>query len=543
MEIIVSAKMSAHGGCHLMTSHESHATGWRAICNSTYVARNICKRQQKPTPLARICAAEGERDTLPTSTEMPQTDLYPGEDRPLLSRRELIGLSLPWFALNFQFAALLPIVIPTQILLFVAPGSTGNAQQALFLGGLAALGALTALVLQPTTGALSDRTRTRLGRRRPYIFASAIGLLVGLSLLALTHEIALFIAGLFIVVVANTVGTTACQGLVPDCVPAVQRGTASGFMGLMTLLGTVGSLAVASILLGASASGGAATNGIAQGAALYYALAAGVVIIFASIPLATIKENALARRNGHPGARPSTQREADAPSRRRAGLTALLHPWRHPNFRWVFLTRGFVMLGLALFMTYIEYYFARVAQSANFIQATATIAILALAGAVMSTLLMGVLSDRIGRRAPIVCVASAFMALAALAFVVAPGRAPLWPLGILFGLGYGAYMSVDVALAVDSLPSLHAAGKDLGIWSMASTLPSVLAPILGSVVIALTSIFGQTVFGYRAVFALATVFLILGAGLVLRVREPRRHKTPARRQTGTRNDHDTPAVA
>jgi hypothetical protein len=40
-----------------------------------------------------------------------------------LSHRELLGLSLPWFALNFQFAALLPVVIPAQILLFVAPGA------------------------------------------------------------------------------------------------------------------------------------------------------------------------------------------------------------------------------------------------------------------------------------------------------------------------------------------------------------------------------------------------------------------------------------
>src|SRR5579885_1985615 len=91
------------------------------------------------------------------------------ERRAQLSRGELIGLSLPWFALNFQFAALLPVVIPAQILLFVAPGSTGNAEQAEFLGGLAALGAVTALILQPTIGALSDRTRTRLGRRQPYI--------------------------------------------------------------------------------------------------------------------------------------------------------------------------------------------------------------------------------------------------------------------------------------------------------------------------------------------------------------------------------------
>lgn len=466
--------------------------------------------------------------------------------KPHLSRRELLGLSLPWFALNFQFAALLPVVIPAQILLFVAPGSAGNAQQALFLGAMAALGAVTALILQPTIGALSDRTRTRFGRRRPFMLVGAIGLLVGLALLALSHALALFIGGLFIVLVANTISSTASQGLVPDCVPTHQRGTASGFVGLMTLLGTVGSLAVASLLLGQSTSGGAATSGIAHGAALFYVVAAGVLALFATIPLLLIKENTWARRVGLHGAQHPSEgehgdesgaaTEASEPSGSR--WAALLHPWRQANFRWVFLTRAFVMLGLALFMTYIEYYFARVAHVTNFVQATAVIAILSLAGAVASTLLVGMLSDRIGRRAPIVAVASAFMAAAALIFVVAPGQIPLWPLGLLFGLGYGAYMSVDVALAVDTLPSRHAAGRDLGIWSMASTLPAVVAPVLGSAVIVLASDIGQTAIGYRGVFGLATVFLVLGAAFVLKVRE-NRTRNGSKPDTSNMSDTDT----
>ena len=472
--------------------------------------------------------------------------------KPHLSRRELLGLSLPWFALNFQFAALLPVVIPAQILLFVAPGSAGNAQQALFLGAMAALGAVTALILQPTIGALSDRTRTRFGRRRPFMLAGAVGLLVGLTLLALSHALALFIGGLFIVLIANTVSSTASQGLVPDCVPVHQRGTASGFVGLMTLLGTVGSLAVASVLLGASTSGGAATAGIAHGAALFYIVAAAVLALFATIPLLLIKENTWARRIGLHGAQHTNEHadesdeqanEAGAPTGASGSRwAALLHPWRQANFRWVFLTRAFMMLGLALFMTYIEYYFARVAHVTNFVQATAVIAILSLAGAVASTLLVGIISDRIGRRAPIVAVASAFMAAAALIFVVAPGQVPLWPLGLLFGLGYGAYMSVDVALAVDTLPSRHAAGRDLGIWSMASTLPAVIAPVLGSAVIVLASDIGQTAFGYRGVFGLATVFLVLGAALVLKVRENRTHQSDSKPDATDVPDTDMPDV-
>ncbi|HEU0027049.1 MAG TPA: MFS transporter [Ktedonobacterales bacterium] len=417
-----------------------------------------------------------------------------------------------------MFAALLPIVIPAQILLYVSPGVAGNGQQALFLGGLAALGAVTALIVQPVVGALSDRTSTRLGKRRPYILGGGVVLLAGLGLLAFTHQIALFILGMFFVVVAHTASSTAYQGLVPDRVPPAQRGVASGYMGLMTILGTVGSLAVASLLLSQAGAPGSAfhtfASGVARGASVFYIVGACLVVIAVVVTLVEVRETpqpAMAARGG-----------ASNEPRRRRLARLWLEPWRHANFTWVFLTRGFVVLGLALFTTYIAYYFAQVEHVANFVQATAINAVLALGGAVLSTLIIGVLSDRVRRRAPIVSTAGGFMALTALAFVVAPGSIPLWPLGVLFGLGYGAYMSVDLALAVDALPSHRDAGKDLGLWSMASTLPAVLAPVLGSAVIFVAGMLGQTAFGYRAVFALATIFLILGAVFVLKVRE-RRH--------------------
>jgi len=400
----------------------------------------------------------------------------------VLSMGEQITLSFYWLSLNFQMAALLPIVIPTQILLFVAPGAAGNAQQAIFLGWLSALGSVTALLVQPIVGAMSDRTAGRLGRRRPYVFAGTLLMLVGMGILGAARAVDAFIVGFLLVMFANSVASAAYQSLLPDRVAPEQRGAASGYMGVMTIIGNVGSLAVAAFLLGQVTPGVGFGASIRMGASLYYVLT-GIVLIWGT--WVTI-----------------------------AGIA----PWRHHNFTWVFLTRAFVMLGLTLFLTFIEYYFANVAHVTNFVQETAVLALLALLGAVTSAMALGVLSDRTGR-VPVVFLSTGLMTLAAVVFVVAPENFLLWPLGIIFGLGYGAYTSVDWALGVDALPSLDAAGKDMGIWNIASTLPAILAPLLGSLVIAASDHFGEIALGYRLVFGVAAIFMLLGAAFILKVRE------------------------
>src|SRR5262249_24022219 len=188
------------------------------------------------------------------------------------------------------------------------------------------------------------------------------------------------------------------------------------------------------------------------------------------------------------------------------------------GFRWVFLTRSSVMMGLSLFMTFIAYYFSNVAHITNFVQATAILAILALIGAAGSALTLGLASDRVGR-VPLVCGATVCMAAAAASFVILPQGTPLWPLGLLFGVGYGAYTSVDWALAVDVLPSPEAAGRDMGVWSIATSAPAILAPLVGGVIISIADDLGNTTAGYRAVFGLAVIFLFAGAVFILRVRD------------------------
>jgi MFS family permease len=434
-----------------------------------------------------------------------------------LSVRKQLTLNVLWFGLNAQSAALLPIVIPTQIVLFISSSQIGNAQQVLFLSWLMAVAAVISLFMPPAIGTLSDRTCGGFGRRRPYIAVGGLLLLMSTPLLVDSSSMIIFLVGLSLLLIGRNILTPAYQGLVPDHVAKDQRGETAGYVGGMTILGNVVGLGLAVWLLGNVSQHTNNTGMIRTNAGMYYAITAVLILMGILITVFGVREIPLLvhKHESAAGRQETLHRFAYH------FLHDWIDPWRNFNFTMVFLTRASLMLGLALFMTYIEYYFARVQHIANFVQVTGVVAMLALGGAVVSGVISGILSDRIKRRAPVVCVATLFMSLAALAFVIFPNAlmAWLWPTGIFFGLGYGAYTSVDWALSIDVLPSMEKAGKDLGVWNASGTLPAVVAPLLGSMIINMAAGAGQTVIGYQLVFGAAAFFFLLAAFGILFVRK------------------------
>ena len=83
---------------------------------------------------------------------------------PRMSHFQQALLSLYWFGTSAHWAAILLIALPKQAFLI-----GGDAVKGQTLGLVLLIGAFVSMIVAPVFGALSDRTPTRWGRRRPWI--------------------------------------------------------------------------------------------------------------------------------------------------------------------------------------------------------------------------------------------------------------------------------------------------------------------------------------------------------------------------------------
>ena len=82
---------------------------------------------------------------------------------------------------------------------------------------------------------------------------------------------------------------------------------------------------------------------------------------------------------------------------------------------------------------------------------------------VLTTVVSGRISDRVGRRKVFIVVSGIVMAVASAALAVAPA----WPVvvvgAVLLGAGFGVFTAVDYALMTEVLPTASDSGRDLGV--------------------------------------------------------------------------------
>ena len=147
---------------------------------------------------------------------------------------DYITINLFWLGLNFRNTSVGTIIMPYLVDVFVPAGVRNTA-----LGALRASGLIIALVAQPAFGLLSDRSTSRVGRRRPYIFVGVMLDLAFLAAMALSWNYWMLFASVLLLQFSANISHGALQGLIPDMVPEDQRGRASAFKAVFELLAII----------------------------------------------------------------------------------------------------------------------------------------------------------------------------------------------------------------------------------------------------------------------------------------------------------------
>lgn len=440
---------------------------------------------------------------------------------PRISQWAQVKLNLFWFANNFHWIALISVVIPAQVVVYF-----GNANKSTNLPLVIVGGTVLAIFVNPLTGSFSDYVRAKIGRRRPFMIAGTIfnvATLVAFAILghgfllsAPTGTGILTMALLFVVLqVSNNFANAPWSAIIADQVPPAQRGSASGWYGLMTLLGTIGGFLFAGFVVhlgdpdikSGAYQTAAFRSAFAQEVLIFYLALAAVQTIFVLITVFTVHE---------------TLPEQVVPFTWAGFLGRFrLETRKYPDFTWVLLTRLLVLTGIWSVNNFLLYYFIDVLHRGNAAGDIVIFSAIYLATSIFTTLFGGSLSDRVGRK-PLVYLSGAMMTITCLLFIFAQNFGGALIAAAFFGLGFGAYTSVDWALATDVLPPTDQYGKDMGIWSAAGIIPQVIGIALGGVILSsVKRIFSSVTLGYSVLFGLVVILFALGTLLVRQVKGAR----------------------
>ncbi|MFB8765186.1 MFS transporter [Nocardiopsis alba] len=392
------------------------------------------------------------------------------------------GVSLANLGMWMAFFGPLQVLLPEQI------GHVAPAGKETVLAWVTGVGAAMAMIATPLIGALSDRTTGPLGRRRPWVLAGAVLGAAGLIVLGRQESVTGILLGWSFVQTALSCLNATLLAAVPDHVPRSQRGAVSGWVGVPQSAGVVAAVVLVTVVV----------TEIAPGYTLI-----GLFTLACALPFALLSPDPPLPRSARPA------------------WGALLRdlwvsPRRHPDFAWAFLTRFLIGTGNAMFILYLLYFLRdAVGYEERFPGSSAADGLLTLilvytAAVVATTVVAGIVSDRLGRRRVMVCLAGVVMGVPAFMVAASPEWSTLLVGAVVLGVGFGIFLSVDNALVTEVLPTASGRAKDLGIVNIAGVGPQVIAPALaGPIVVHLG--------GYPVLYAVCGLVSLLGAAAVWRI--------------------------
>ena len=386
-----------------------------------------------------------------------------------------------WMAQLAPIQKLLPDQVQEQL------NTTFWVDNVVVFGVISGISGLCAIIAFPLAGALSDRTTSRFGRRRPWIAFGALLFAVSLILLGMQHNIVGIGVFWSLALTGFCVLTAALTATISDQVPVDQRGYVSGWLSAPQAVGIILGVALVTYVFVGTLIG-------------YTAMA--VLLLVMVIPFLFVRDAVL----------PKELRERMSARGVIEGMW--ISPRTHPDFGWTLLSRVLVNFGNAFGTTLLLYFLEFGLHDKDADNDLLVLILVYMIFVIIASLVLGRLSDRLGRRKVFVFVSSALQGVAALLLAFIPTLSAATVAAALLGLGYGCFLSVDQALATQVLPDPESRGKDLGIMNIATAVPQALAPLFGALIVAALD-------GFAGLFILSALFAFAGALAVARVKAVR----------------------
>lgn len=408
------------------------------------------------------------------------TDHIPGSAQP---RGFLFAFVAAWFGLSIVLSTLVGASIPKVFAL------ADDATKGVYLSIVAATGGVVVMVITPLFGRLSDRTMSRLGKRRPWILGGALLGLVGIVLLAFSSDLWQVVLGWAIVQTGYGATNSAVHALLADQIRASIRARVSAIASTANAVALIaGSLLIAAL---------------PNDAQWTWFLVPGVIgTVFSAFLF--FRLNDIIRTD-----QPAPWRWSDLVS------TYWLNPITYRDFFWAWACRLLVTMSIVTVSLYLLFFIIDrlgiPAEEAS--GAYATVLIVYTLTSIVTSLVFGWISDRTGRRKAIVWISALLSAVGLVVASIAPDLTTFILAMTFVGAAQGAFVSVDIAMMTEVLPTFDEAGKDLGIVSLSFQVPQVLVPVLAIPLLAIGG--GEN---YAALFTAAIVFGVLGALAVLPIR-------------------------
>jgi len=385
-------------------------------------------------------------------------------------RFELVTLNAYWLGLSYLWNSLHVLVLPAVLLQFI-PDERKNT----VLGLLTFSGLVLAMFVQPLAGAWSDRTRSRFGRRRPWIAGGTLGDLLFLALMAAAGGLpALAIAYIGLQLTSNLAHGPA-QGLMHDRVPPERMGRASGIKNLFDM----GGLVISSLLVGNLLTED--TLGLTLGTI------AAILILSALVTL-SVKEE--------PSPAPASISPTEHSEATRPGI----------HFRHLIASRLLFLTGVYGIQTFAQYFIRDTLPTTDPVKLTGDLLATIVLTLIGFSLLAGWLCDRFGRK-PMHVAASLLLATGSLLMTTAQSAGAVLLFGSIVGAGIGLFLSANWALASDLAP-LGEGGRYLGLTNIATAGAGALSRLAGPGIDALNAWQPGENLGYTGLFITAAVLTL-----------------------------------